>query len=247
MTRILLILLLSLTAFGQPSPINRRAFALTSLASSPGPYMGSLAYWWVASDVPDGTVNSWTDRIQGIVLTNSIAGNKPFKTNFYVAFTNKFLSNSINSTLNAPFMLVWVASSPGPYASIEGFWMTDAGSSSFPNGFYYRDSSKLLYFNLATWDFSYATNDVISDVTMVGTNVDTYFYAYTNAQFLSRQSVGGVPSWTAYFGFGNSPDQSSRPWTGRIYELLVYTNTVGQVSQRAQNHTYFTNRYGYTP
>lgn len=69
-TSLLISLLLSLTAFGQPSPINRRAFALSGLATTtpltPQTVLTNMWYWWVSSDVTNGVTvsNQFLDRIQ---------------------------------------------------------------------------------------------------------------------------------------------------------------------------------------
>lgn len=73
---------------------HRRSISSIPPASSL-PCGGTLKYWWVASDLPDGLVSSWTDRVAGVVYSMSNTNRQPLKTDDYLVFSGQqHLTNS---------------------------------------------------------------------------------------------------------------------------------------------------------
>lgn len=94
-------LLLSLTAFGQPAPINRRAFALAGLASAPTwspTNLSGAALFLNYLDLPlSGKPNYWTSELYSVVFTNQGAGLYPSNSNsgmYFSGTTGDFFKNS---------------------------------------------------------------------------------------------------------------------------------------------------------
>lgn len=247
------ILILGFAAFGQPSPINRRAFALASLANTPitPQSIPGLAYWWVSSDLnPTNVVNSWTDRIQGAIWTNSGTSSlHPTNTPngmWFDGSKNQFLTNlpALGNSLDFRGSEIW-----GITACTKTNFSPILSRSLAANAWVFYDGSCNLSMSIPSGANgqvgAFATNIFTDWLRMSSNNTVTYAcYGWTNG--VNHSSLGNDSTSINITYMGR--DQNSTASYFVIKELAIYTN-VNLTSSQVQTilHFYATNTYGYTP
>jgi hypothetical protein len=134
MIRILIILLtcLSLKA---GTPISLSDTSWPNLATSL-PCSANLVHWWVASDLTDGAVSTWTDRIGGLAFTQATGANQPTKTTSWVTFAGShFMYNSPKVTVGGQVVqrtVVIIYKPAGNAANPQSLWVDgDLGAFGF--------------------------------------------------------------------------------------------------------------------
>src|SRR5689334_13402690 len=89
MKHLSLLLLCSLSAFGQGFTFADHPFMglRSAVAAFTPTSIGGLAYYWDYTDLANGAVGTWTDRIQGLSLTQATGSRKPTKSATGVLFS----------------------------------------------------------------------------------------------------------------------------------------------------------------
>lgn len=248
-------LLLSLTAFGQPSPINRRAFAITGLVKPSGPPL-FLAYYWVASDMSNNIiVSNWVDRIQGSVWTNLNITTQPDITNSSsgVHFTRskaQTLTNNVNpirygGTGGDSYVSQWIILQREASGVFQDFLdYADSGDAEWG---YDPGNNLFLFLNTHSLNTGAVTPGTIQDVAVASDGITPLTIIYTNGvpcltNTLAGRAFSDAFPWKIMGGISGSGF-----FGGYIRELLIYTNTFWTSQQVSNLHYYSTNTYGYTP
>src|SRR5262245_16444856 len=85
MVRIFLILFIASSSFGQAYSL--RVFRQTGTVSFTPESISGMALYWNYTDLANGSVASWVDRIQGVSMAQGTAGKRPTKDANGVLFT----------------------------------------------------------------------------------------------------------------------------------------------------------------
>lgn len=252
--RLFALLLLScltcLTCLGQPGPIPLRSVDAWP-ANTPTISQNSLAYWWVASDLPVGVTvsNQWTDRIQGML---SQANTDPKPTNsatgvFFDASKPNSLTNNI-ANLGAPQVYAWwlVVKPTGTISDHQFIFCqtgTDASEISIKSSGFMAGTAN----NNIT---AAITAGQVYDVFVISTNnTGQYVAIYTNGVTgtIGAQSTSDnvVHRWQIW-----GTDQSHNTalsYHGYIVEIAYYTNYFPTAADIVKNHARSKALYGNGP
>lgn len=254
LTVLLSAILVCVSAWAQPSPINRRAMAIAGLASSvsisgPTNIASGALYWYVSSDVAVGVTlsNQWADRIQGILMQNLSGTLNPTNSSKGMRFNvNGFCTNSPGTdagfnwapagNVGAQWWVVNLDSTvnkilAASVADTHGIWTESGPNLAYGGGHSGGPNNVFKYAAATNFDFG-----------MVLTTTNTIWY--TNGIPCVTNSSAGTDNYI--FGslgdFGNGFGSS----TGYVIESIGYTNYL-----TAQNfsdlHKYGTNLYNYAP
>lgn len=237
-----ILLLFCASAFGQAfTP--RRPFVTQSTPASGPSSMGQLAYWWVASDLPLGAVSTWTDRNVGSVWqsrtpaqpapTNTVDGVQ-FNGTTHTTLTN--VIGAISVITNSSQFVILARTGTGAFQDIldfknDGTWEWTWFSTTwelFPG-------SKAAVGNPGT--------NVFFDMAYTSDYANNRIIGYTNGVAVitnTTSTIGGT--WHIMGGITNSGF-----FSGYIKELIMYTNTVLNLTTVSNLHYYATNTYHYTP
>lgn len=253
------ILILPLCAMGQGfgfsdhvylSPVPRVPVPITPLI--PTNLIAGGFLWYVASDLTNGPVNSWTDRINHVVVSMGNSANIPYKTNDYVTFTNvnQVLTNrtvQLNEWFNTGHRTFIVVMSDETSASQYIFGL---GSSTFagfrfdqanPPGMNSWDGA-----NMPTWVAPCKGN--LRDIMVIFKTPPTCQSLTNNIQ----ANINGIAFFAAGgftgFSIGNRASDSGGVGIApaKIRELLLYTNDISSIDA-SNYHYYATNLYLFTP
>lgn len=209
---------------------------------------------WVDLDDTDlslGTASSWTDRVHGLVFTNSAkpatknsTGLRFYGSNYY-RFQGTGLPSGINS--NDAFMVV-VRQYFGTYGTVFG--VLPSGS---PWGFLmYNRKWRMTFQNSVENWASVVTSNVWTDVIYTG---GTNKCCWTNGVFskdLNGLVSAGSWGWGAIGNNQGSPNADGTDhWNGEIRKIVWWTNCAvsgGLSTSEVQTlHTWATNQFQYTP
>jgi hypothetical protein len=244
---LVILTLLPLVADAQVFLPHRRAFGTVNDTL---PCNASLKYWWVASDLADGAVSAWTDRVAGIIYQQDNAAKRPTKTANYVQFdgahylTNFPVGVSIGGAANRDS--VFLIYKPDGDTGTQAFWVRHH-SDAF--GFLFNESSDTKFY----W-FEGGGNQVLVSAGMnynmlydiflrdVGTAASFNFWEVsTNGVVVTTNSTIQARDLAA-FGAGSGENNFLQ---GRIYEIQVYNCTLSS-SDVALLHNYRLTTYGDT-
>ena len=255
--RVLIFLLLALSAVGQDVVPNRRNhFRLSSSSIIPGPtnVTFGLAYWWVSSDmITNITVTNWIDRIQASVWTNISTDTKcPTNSSLgchFLRSSSQRLTNAADvstrasnyngTDTNTMFFLVQPSSIPIGRASWIG-----VNPSSTANSFGINGGQP--YFCGATLcDSSTAllSSGTLIDVVVVssGSAASPVIKWYTNGVVANTNTT--VTDDSAFRSLGGN---GLGFYDGYMIEVGLYTNAITPTIV-SNLHRYFTNTYTFSP
>lgn len=204
-----------------------------------------LAYWWVDSDLANGAVTVWTDRVHSVAAFQSDAAHRPVKSASGIRFNgDEWLSvtNGISfGSTNDPFLIIvnLDSESGGSQRAIiceEG----GAGDGVF------KFTSDEWYMRTSPGTLAVMKTGALVDLitTMTSTSTNTY---YTNG--ITVASAGGystIGDGSGGMEFGARSGALNKLF-GYIREIAVWTNVVFTPAQVAAVHCYATNRLGYSP
>ena len=226
---------------------------ISAQSDTNNPLTFGIAYHWVASDLSNSPVDTWTDRIQGIPWVQTTAGNRPTWTTNGVRFTSassQYFTTNGGTGMNwklgtggsahgdALLIIIDRASLGEKYILGKSINTPFLGVSSDAGGTKWYNSG-------ANWGST--TTCQWYDYLFAGTNAGTGLYVhYTNGVVgLSGNPLSfGQPTWFGRLDFGGY-------WDGTVKELIIWTNVGffnGFTSAQVSNvHFYATNTYKYSP
>lgn len=238
MTRLLSLFLLlgCLDCFGQFG-VEQPFF----LQSSAGPWTPAsapgLRNWWVASDLPLGAVNTWTDRVSGVILTNgsgvgitnTASGLWWAGTQYMTSAVPLLESNWCMAFIVKPYMdWLGITHAPGLFSDKNGSTFMLAGTSETTWTFYVAIYGDLDPYEVGDWH----------NVVMENSN-NVALHLYTNG-VRSAKSRPGLGWELSRVGSGPPEDMYFYGW---FAELALYTNVNNWSAQGASFNTYATNTY----
>jgi len=103
-------------------------FLSNSGAGGVAPNLQNVAYRWVASDVSNSTVSTWTDRIQGATFEQGEVAARPTASSNYISIdATHWLTNTVlpYSNTNLAFGLIINMSAASFTGTQPGIWMSD--------------------------------------------------------------------------------------------------------------------------
>lgn len=254
-------LILCLSCFGQPAPINRRAFALASLATTSTPLdilTNSMFLRWVHTDMTNGWVvtNNWVDRIQSLAWPGA-AGATPTNLANGVFFAGgQFLdlgggskAAGNGSTVQWAMLIIYNQTDNSGTGMLVG-----DGNGTGGYGIQLNQGADGLYWVHYNVTFRRLCQrpapNLVHDVLICCTNGITHMTCFTNGVYTAAnldQSEGAsgflVKTLAADYG-------GAQKFVGFIKEVIVWTNTssFSWSSVNASNvHYYSTNTYAYSP
>lgn len=261
MRALLAILFLScLTCFGQFGV--EQPFFLTSVASGTTslPTNGALTYDWLASHCPTGVVNSWTDVISSLVMTQATEARRPTNINGGIYFPNSSATDvkcldvsmplaAVNSS--AAFLIVTSNTTPTAVASPNNygvFFVRNIG-----HGIRLRDSG-----GSVTWVYDTANTEAGSAVVAnygasmpQGVQAVLIFNppvnsAYTNNVLsITNLSLNALSANTYQLGRGQDWSGASS-FSGYVLEMAIWTNSTVMSSANINSiFDYVTTTYGH--
>lgn len=252
---VFLSLVLCLSAFAQPNPINRRAMAIAGLASSPvGVFPSGMYLRWVATDVPNNNVvsNQWADRIQGVLLQQGDPTKQPTNSTSGVYFNGTWYLTNVPQAFVAGgggFAVLVVIDqdvTTGTQMLITDSTHTGDGIPQFNTGggstFWVRGAAGSDFQNLKFVN----PGNVLHDIMFTPTNGAAHATCFTNgvATPCDIAANTGQPNMV---GFGRESG-GTQLYHGWLRELIVWTNQTSFSSLNVSNiHYYCTNTYGFTP
>ena len=204
-------------------------------------WQSKLWLWWDGSDLADGDVSEWTNKLTGLALKAPAAANKPTAASGWVTFdgVDDMLTNTIAIT-STNWAVSWILTN----VVNEAYGVMNAGTTE--QDAFWISSMRLTSLNAGTPSF---------EVQNIPANV--FFYAvwncasndlsssiYTNG--IKATPIGGsgrVISPVTFQKFGNG---SASGFSGEIAEMLFWTNVLSE-AEIADFHTYVTNKYGAIP
>lgn len=252
-----ILLLLSLTAFGQAfTP--RRPF-IPQVAGASGPQsptnFAGLAYYWVASDTliqgTNVTITNWVDRIQGLIWTNETAGSRPVNSTNGIYFDGStWMTNS--------GMILPTVSDNGWYFIIErtaqtDWWNTFLSRQGQDGGFVFGDGiHSPKYIALRGPSSTELAGSAVPTNKFMTLFLNAHSTAFTS-QFATN-GVAALQNFSDNTGPGNFTNVLGRNgtvafgyrFTGYIQEIAVWTNQVTTNAWIPLN-SYATNTYLYSP
>lgn len=235
-------LLLSLTAFGQPSPINRRAFALAGLATTSKLFPANLGYYWVYVDMPTNIlVTNWVDRIQGSVWTNGAADTtRPTNSDLGVHFDStktQILTNYTISFYGTNSSSHWIIIRRDKNNAFQDF-LDYANSGDLEWG-YYNDNTHAVSAGVAARNDGPSLLGDFQDLAWVSDGAANNTSFYTNGVFATNWSgtvINSGKTWRIMGGIANEGY-----FGGYIKAFGIWSNTVFTVNQVSNLHYAFTN------
>lgn len=231
MRPLLLLILTSLSCFAQVVTLSNanvsgtwNTIPFASPTSIPG-----MAYYWDYSDIAVGsTVPSWTDKIQGKVLSNSVAGSRPTNSSSGVYFNNTTFLTNLSVFSFGPKASVWIVFNLRVLQSSTFIAYAGSGYAGF-----YITSSK---FNV----YHSAANHLATSTLASGVTYDTLYAwgnVYTNAVFSSTVTTNSAAQNVNNFGGVYS---GLSPLDGYIKFIGVWTNTQLTASDAVTLYNYST-------
>lgn len=245
MTRLLPILLLwCVTASGQVMLPHRHAVGSSPLFPPGTPYL-----WWVASDIADGAITSWPDRIQGWVLSSAQA--YPQKCGRSVHFVNDGLVQISGHTLDwgdssSSSWVYIMTPNPAYYNVQQCLWTFSGGSSAqylnltVTNALSVFDTGTVIT-NVYTGSDGTGIYDLVS--LYISGGVNATWKGYLNGTVSWTNTTIGAATFIETFGArgaGTVPP-ATLGLQGNVYELLVYTNL--SASDIPAMHSYASSKY----
>ena len=235
-------------------PHRHGAIQLQSTSFTPES-IGTLRYYWVASDLPTNTaVSDWVDRIQGAHASQGASGNQPTNSAsgiHFVAASSKFLTNNpIFWTTNATY-----AHQQSFYAIITPFlppstWGIIAGCSNANDGFEgdglaTRATTNWFYSGIGgSLTFGAFTAGTTADIGVSIASGDDRFY--TNGVFCDSRTIDDVYGYQRCIGCVFIDGTPSLLLNAYLQELMFFSNAI-TATDFANLHKYATNKYGYSP
>jgi hypothetical protein len=207
-------------------------------AADTNEYLVNLSYQWVADDLASTNnhpVNAWTDRIQGLVLTNGAASTTTWPkvqndTNGHVAIAFGDVSNGVTLLTNAAPQIV------NPYTVVMALKF-----GALPGGYYYTMiksyGSPFDYFSTG----SSGTLQINGGLYLTDSVTPSWLVNWGTVAYIMGTSGGiwtnGVPAVTGSSGAHNlngitiGADSNSGPWVynnlyGRIAEIRIYSGAL---------------------
>lgn len=251
----------------------RLALAITLLASPlcaqvPGPGLpyyagggplsvtpGSLGarYWWVSSDnALNVKIGQWADRVQGVVLSNSVSASTPTNSSGGVGFSGTtFLTNQVTPTIfigtpgaSSPTGSVWIVFSPQTPPGTTGGIMTGVDGHGL---FEFTSGNTLQFFgNSGSGTICAFTPGNTYDMAIIKTNSNADLLFYTNG--VSRIAFAAGDFATGGFTELGTDTESGGPflYKGKVLEVAFFYSNIPP-SIVTSLHTYATNTYGFSP
>lgn len=221
---------------------HRRGFGVASAAITP-PTTQDLAFWWVSSDVATNTVvTNWVDRIHGAVLSNTFGTVCP--TNSATGMCFNGASNQVLFTSGVDYpqtATVWMIVQRTGSGTFQIVLAADAGGTSL---FGYESGTWHLYRSGVNRivDGDPSTNSFF-DIGFTAETTVPALIGYTNgvSYATNATTLSATNTWTRVGGV------NLEYFTGKVKEILIFTNSALSAIQMAGWHQYGTNLYGYTP
>lgn len=196
--------------------------------------IAGLWYWWNADDLTNlqnQAVNSWTDRIQGVVFTNVIAANRPIYTNYGVNFNGStYLTNypGVTAPHNAA---TFVALSRQANANADYYyatWSQDSAAGSY--GWTLPGDSKVLWAGHWVLVYGAVGSHLVQCSSLTPYNQLLTVCAATGVGGLTNGVLSDSAGWFDFkydtFGGYSPPMGSVEGFVGPIYEIILYTNLI---------------------
>lgn len=255
-------LIIGLSALGQPAPINRRAFALSGLASTSTPLdilTNSMFLRWVHTDMTTGWVvtNNWVDRIQSVVWPG-VAGATPtnlangvfFAGGQYLDLASNSKGAGNSSTVQWAMLLIYNQTDNSATDMLIG-----DGNGTGGYGIQLNQGADGLYWVHYNTIFRRLCQrpapNLVHDVLICCTNGMSHMTCFTNGVYTGADHNQGEASTTGFLVKTLAADYSgAQKFVGFIKEVIVWTNAAAfsWSSVNASNvHYYATNTYSYTP
>lgn len=230
---------------------HRRAISSVSGGSSPSEING-IRYWWVASDLPSGSVTGlWSDRIQGFLFSQGASANQPFvdSADKSVVFQgNSWLTNNCLECVNESNIVYitsqqqgsfWLLMRPNYPVSFNG---TAIGRRSLA-----YDGVEMMYTNtlsmtlggtinsIGTW-----TNNELLELAANFTNASSPYTTtwFTNGVAAKTNSLN-ISTIFESMGYNS---QNSSLFRGRVYEFACFSNVLSS-ADIALLHDYASGNY----
>lgn len=248
-----ILLLLSLTAFGQAfTP--RRPFVyqlLSTVTTNPSPINIPINYWWVSSDLDTNTVGvtNWPDRIwtnqwkqegaagiQPRWTTNGIVFNRDAGT-----YLTGLVTFAVNTNASSHYLLIERTTN-----TYNGDVLT-LGDTSFELG-YWLDATDNRFFTHFVSTYLYPCQTPLNawqDIVMTFDATNLTIKCYTNGVPIFT-NTSGTPGYFTFDKVGGKKSIQSA-FTGVIREIGIWSNLVLNASSVSNLHYYATNTYKYTP
>lgn len=233
----LIIFLSCLTCFGQFG-IEQPFFLQSSTTWTPASVPG-LMYWWHSADLPDGPVNTWTDRISGVQFKLATGSGTNTPNGIYFSGTTKYTNDAPVVTTNycrGAVMNVLLST----VTTINRYW-SFWGTNDYTTAWHFYDSGPATPLQ---WREDDIINNIptgnMTDIVMCESNTAVAF-SYTNGVFAKLHgpvSSTGVNSPISWLG---DDDNANYPFHGYIKELAVWTNIIDWRPYAADFHVYATN------
>lgn len=242
-------MLLCLSSHAQPNPLNRRAMAITGLATSNpfAPITTNLGYWWVSGDLPQGVTvsNQFPDRIQAMLSQKDANFSSPTNsaTGLYFDSTKPtLLTNNVAPVSNPQTYQWWFVFKPTGTITDTQILFTQNPSTTSNIELRSGGLSAGTLAHLTT--SALASGHIYDGLIMSSNNVATVILIYTNgvlgATSTTDSDVHAFKVWGADSG-------GSIPYHGYLLEVMYFTNSWLSDPAIAQLHKYATNKYGYAP
>lgn len=241
----ILLSLLCLTASaspGQPYFVRQQSSSTSSLTI---PYSPNLAFWFSSVDLSNSPVASWTDRVSGMVLTQSTAGFRPgWATNTGATF---YGTNRMYLTTPYSFSL-----SPTTNIAV-GFVLSGVNDVANPRGVLQCNSYDTFPLLTAHWTGNWRVigSDYFPVVTskrifimVLASNLNTYIF--TNGSYRVVRTLDGAltGSWTNMFTGWAGPG-TILSYKGVVKDVFAWTGTTNWGGGHASNiWNWVTNTYG---
>ncbi len=220
---------------------------ISTVSSPTNSLLAGIGYWWVASDLTNSPVTTWTDRVSGFILKQPTVANQPtWSTNgvrFAVASTQYLVTNG-----SPP--IVWRLGPSVDYGDAILVILDRASTGDTTVIGPTTPGGRILAFDFGAnaWDngsgsqFGITTTGQWYDYLYAGTNFAGAYATYTNGVL----AFTGAASKHSPHIFGGGSSGAS--FDGTIKEIIVWTNIAGTTSLQASNiHWYATNTYKYSP
>lgn len=203
-----------------------------------------IGYWWNASDLSSSPVNNWTDRVAGVVMTNSGSTTPTWTTNG-VQFTrssSQFLRTTSPITLYSTNAFLLVVTRTG---DVGDQWIIGHDSLSQT---WIRWNSAMNWTTENEFGFAASPLNAVQDFIFRGMNIGmgSQDQGYTNG-ILAFTSSSALMNTISFGYFGTYVDKNNYG-DFLLKELIVWTNGRWASATAVSNvHWYATNIWKHSP
>jgi hypothetical protein len=202
---------------------------------------------WVATDLSATPVTNWTDRIQGSVMSQATAGNRPAWN-----LTNGVVFDGVDDFLTITNIPSFPTGGQSNWTALVVSKWYDLASGHMLIGNF---AGGEIFIGTSSANYLYEGATGGNAIGQLSTNLfDLFICRSTNAVNPYRAYTNGLQGWQGSGGWNNGyawprlgRGNGNAPFSGQVHEIIVWTNYFWSAAQIARVHAYATNTYVVTP